>query len=95
MQRDVAVGVQLADRGAQPVGRADLDDRVDGEPEQLAAAHPGAGEGVDYEPVERVGQGAGGGHERGGLGVVEEPGQRLVLAGPVAANTGTRAGVSS
>jgi hypothetical protein len=44
VQRDVAVVVQLADGDAQPEGRADLDDGVDRESEELAATQPGAGE---------------------------------------------------
>ena len=43
VQRDVAVVVQLADRDPQPVGRADLHDRVDGEGQQLATTDAGAG----------------------------------------------------
>jgi len=44
VQRDVAVVVELADRDPEPVGRADLDDGVDGESEQFAFADAGAGE---------------------------------------------------
>jgi len=59
VQRDVAVGVHLADRGPEPERRADLHDRVGGETEELAFAHAGAGEQLDGEPVEGVGQCAG------------------------------------
>ena len=60
VQRDVAVVVELADRDPQPVGRADLHDRVDGEGEQFAAADAGAGEQFDDQPGQRIGVGAGG-----------------------------------
>ena len=78
VQRDVAVVVQLADRDPQPVGGADLHDRVDGEGEQLAAADAGAGEQFDDQPGQRVGVGAGGAQQLGRGGVVEEPWQRFV-----------------
>ena len=83
VQRDVAVVVEFADRDPQPVGGADLDDGVGGEAEEFAFAHAGAGQDLDREPAERVGQLPGGGHELRGGGVVEEPGQRFVLDGPV------------
>ena len=47
VQGDVAVVVELADRDAEPVGGADLDDGVDGERPELARAHPGAGQQLD------------------------------------------------
>ena len=53
------------------------DDGVGGEVAELAGAQPGAGEDLDDEPVARVGGGAGGGHERGGVAVVEELGERF------------------
>jgi hypothetical protein len=75
--------VELADGRAQPESGSDLDHGVDSQAEELALAHPGAGEDLDEHPVERVWQGPGGGHECGGPGVVEEPGQGAVLGRPV------------
>ena len=83
VQRDVAVVAELAERDAQPVAGADLDDRVGVQVRQLAGAHPGAGEQFDDEPVARVGAGPGGGHQPGGVAVVEELRQRLGLLGDV------------
>ena len=77
VQRDVAVVAELADRDAQPVGVTDVDDGVGGEVAQLTGAQPGAGEHLDDEPVARVGGGAGGGHEPGGVAVVEELRERF------------------
>src|SRR3954468_5608503 len=54
VQRNVAVVVQLADRDPQPVGRADLHDRVNGEGQQLATADPGAGKQLDDQPGQRI-----------------------------------------
>jgi hypothetical protein len=70
--------VELSDGNAQPVRRADLHDGVDREPEELAFAQAGAGQELDAQPVEGVGQRAGGLEELGGRGVVEEAGQGLV-----------------
>ena len=78
VQRDVAVVVQLADRDPQPVGGSDLDDRVNGQGEQFAAAHAGARQELDDQPGQRVGVGAGGAQQFRRGGVVEEPGQRFV-----------------
>src|SRR6266508_4247187 len=75
VQGDVAVVVELADRDAQPVGRADLHDGVDGEADEFAFAHAGAGEQLDGQADERVGVGAGSLEELGGGAVVEEPRQ--------------------
>ena len=44
VQGDVAVVVQLAGWDPKSVVRADLDDRVDGEREQLTFTDPGAGQ---------------------------------------------------
>jgi len=60
VQRDVAVVVQLADRDAQPVGGSDLDDTVDGQREQFAAADAGAGKQFDDQPRQRIGIAASG-----------------------------------
>ena len=78
VQRDVAVGVHLADRDPKPVGRADLHDRIDGECEQLAAADAGTGEQLDDQSGQRIGVSAGGAQQLGRGGVVEKPRQRLV-----------------
>jgi len=78
MQGDVAVVVELAERDPKPVGRADLDDRVNSEREQLALADPGAGQQFHDQAREWVRVGAAGAHELGGCGIVEESRQGLV-----------------
>ena len=78
VQRDVAVVVQFADRNSQPVGGADLHDRVDGEAEQFAAADAGAGEQFDDQAGQRIRVSAGGAQQLGRGGVVEEARQRFV-----------------
>lgn len=60
VQRDIAVGAQLAERHVEPVGGADLHDGVDGEVEELAFAQAGAGQEFHGQADERVGIGAGG-----------------------------------
>ncbi len=84
VQRDIAVGAQLAERHVQPVGGADLHDRVDGEVEEFAFAQPGAGQEFHGQADERVGVGAGGLQQLGERAVVEEAGQRLVAQRQVA-----------
>jgi hypothetical protein len=59
VERDVAVGVQLADRDVEPFAVADADDRVGGQAQEFAFAQPGAGEDLDGYPVEQGGQAAG------------------------------------
>jgi hypothetical protein len=54
MQGEVAVSVHLADRDTQPVGRADLYDRLDGQAKHLRPAHPGAGQDLDCQTREWV-----------------------------------------
>ncbi len=83
MERDVAVIVELAHGDAQPEGRADLHDGVDGEAEEFTAADTGAGEQLDDESRQRIRVGARHAHELAGRGVVEEAGQRLVHDGQV------------
>jgi hypothetical protein len=56
---------------------ADLGDGVGGEVAELTGAESGAGEHLDDEPGAEVGVAAGGGHEAGGVTVVEELRQRL------------------
>jgi hypothetical protein len=51
--------VELAEGDAKPVRRADLHDHVDGEGQQLAFAHAGAGQQLHDQAGERVGLGAG------------------------------------
>ena len=74
VQGDVAVVAEFADGDAQPVAVADAHDGVGVEVAEFAGAHPGAGEQFDDESVAGVGGGAGGGHEPGGVAVVEELG---------------------
>ena len=77
VQGDVAVVAQLADGDPQPVAVTDEHDGVGVEVAQLTGTQPGAGEDLDDEAVARVGGGAGGGHQPGGVTVVEELGQWL------------------
>ncbi len=77
VQRDVAVGAELAERDVQPVGGADLHDRVDGEVQELAFAQAGAGQELHGQADERAGAGAGGLQQLGERAVVQEAGQRL------------------
>ena len=86
VQRDVAVVAQLADGDAQPVAVTDEHDGVGVEVAQLAGAQSGAGEDFDDEAVAGVGGGAGGGHQPGGVAVVEELGQRFGAGWDVAAD---------
>ena len=95
MERDVAVGVQLADGDVEPFAVADLHDRVGGQSQELALAQPGAGEYLDSYPVEQGRQLAGCGQEPAGVGVVQEAGQRAVADRHVAGEEGLRAGASS
>src|SRR6185312_5166463 len=67
VQRDVTAVAELAQRDAQPVPGADLDDRVGVQAGQLAGPHAGAGQQLDHEPVAGVGAGPGGGHQPGGV----------------------------
>jgi hypothetical protein len=83
VQGHVPVIAELAQRDAQPVPGADPHHRVGVETGQLAGPHPGAGEQLDHEPVARVGAGPGGGHQPGGVPVVEELRQRLGFLGDV------------
>ena len=77
VQRHVAVVAEFADRDAQPVAVTDEHDGVGVEVAELTGAQPGAGEHFDDEPVAGIGGGAGGGHQPGGVAVVEELGQRF------------------
>jgi len=92
VQRDVAVGAELAERHVQPVGGADLHDGVDGEVEELAFAQAGAGQELHGQADERVGVGAGGLQQLGERAVVQEPGQRLVAERQVAGEDQHRGG---
>src|SRR5216684_3289327 len=70
VQRDVAAGAELAERDVQPVGGADLHDRVDGEVQELAFAQAGAGQELHGQVDERVRVGAGGLQQLGERAVV-------------------------
>ena len=83
VQRDVAVVAELAQRDPQPVPGADPHDRVGVQVGQLAGPHAGTGQQLDDQPVAGVGAGPGGGHQPGGVAVIEELGQRLGLFGDV------------
>ncbi len=83
VERDVAVGVQLADRDAEPVGGADLDDGIDGERTELAVAHPGAGQHLDDQAGEGVRIRPRRPQELGGRGVVEKAWEGLVDDGQI------------
>ena len=84
VQRDIAVGAEFAERHVQPVGGADLHDRIDGEVQEFAFAQAGAGQELHGQADERVGVGAGGLQQLGERAVVQEPGQRLVAERQVA-----------
>jgi hypothetical protein len=58
-QRDVAVGVHLPHRGAQPKRGPDLHHRIDGQAAELSLAHSGAGHYLDRDTVEPLGQSTG------------------------------------
>ena len=64
VQRDVTVVVELADRDPQPWRRVEVDDRVGGEAAELTDPHPGPGQQLDDEPIER--RSDGGLRRRGG-----------------------------
>jgi hypothetical protein len=72
VQRHIAVFADLAQRNAQPVPGADPHYRIRVQIGQLTGPHPGPGKQLDHEPVARVGAGPGGGHQPGGVRVVEE-----------------------
>src|SRR6266508_6980146 len=82
VQGDVAVVVELADGDPQPWCPVEHDDRVTGERAQLTDTHPGPRQQLDHQSVERRRNSRGGG-EAGGLGVVEEPWQRVVSDGDI------------
>jgi hypothetical protein len=78
MEGDHAVVAELADWDAQPVAvGADAGDSVGGELAGLGGPQAGAGEDLGDKPVTQDGMGARRGHERGGLLVGEELGDRL------------------
>jgi hypothetical protein len=54
MERDVTVVVHLAERDAEPVRRANLNDCVDREIEELPDSEPGGGEELDTQSHEGV-----------------------------------------
>jgi hypothetical protein len=88
VQWDVTVGVHLPHGGAEPERGPDLHDRVDGEAEKLALAHSGAGQHLDGDAVELLGQSACRGKQLGGAGIVEELGHGTVFDGAVAGEDG-------
>jgi hypothetical protein len=92
VERDVAVGVQLADGDVEPFAVADLHDRVGGQAQEFALAQPGAGQDLDGYPVEQGRQLAGCGQEPAGVGVVQEAGQRAVANRHVAGEDGVAGG---
>lgn len=55
VQGDVAIRAKLADRNVEPVSRADLDDCVDRQVQELALAQAGSSEELHREADERVG----------------------------------------
>jgi hypothetical protein len=77
VQRHVPVVAELAEPDAQPVGGADEDDCVGFQAGELAGPHPGPREQLHDQPVAGVSDGPGGGHQPGGVAVVEELRQRL------------------
>jgi hypothetical protein len=85
VQRHVAIVAELAERDPQPVPLPDADHGVGVQADQFAAAHAGAGEQLDDQPIARVPAGPGRGHELRGVAVIEELGQRLGSFGQVPA----------
>ena len=84
VQRQVAVLAELADRDVQPGPGADEHDGVGGQAGELADPQPGAQQHLDGDPHQHPAVGLGGAQQLRGRGVVEGPGQRVVLAGQVA-----------
>ena len=82
VQGDVAVVAELADRDPQPPGAADAADGIGVKVTEFACSQPGAGEELDDETVQGLGV-RGGGEQPGGLGVVEEPRERVIGDGHV------------
>ena len=78
VQGDVAVRAELADRNVEPVSRADLDDGVDRQVQELALAQTGPSEELHRQADERVGVVAGGLQQLGSCGVIQETRQRIV-----------------
>ena len=78
MQGDVAVRAELADRHVQPVGRANLDDGVDRQVQELALAKTGPSEELHRQADERVRVVAGRLQQLGCRGVIEETWQGAV-----------------
>ena len=87
--------MELAERHTQPVGRADLHDRVHRQIQELAFAQAGASQELDGEAHERIWVGSGGYQQLGSSAIVQEAGQRLIWDGKSPAKIGTRAGASS
>ena len=80
---DVPVGVQLADRHAQPVRRTDLDDRVHAEVDELALPQASSGEELDGDAYKWIRVSARGNQQLGRRCVIKKPGQRLIRDGEV------------
>ena len=77
MEWDVSVVVEFPDRDPQPRRRVQCDDRIRGEVAEFPDAHPGPGEQLDDEPIERL-RDRGLRGEAGGLRIVQEPWQRVI-----------------
>src|SRR5712691_5646671 len=78
MEWDVAIAVQLADRHPQPVRRANLDNGIDGQIDELAATQASAGEHLHTQAGERIGVGPCCPEQFGRRRIVEKAWQRLV-----------------
>ena len=78
VQGDVAVRAELTDRNVEPVSRADLDDGVDRQVQELTLTQTGPSQELHRQADERVGVVAGGLQQLGCRGVIQEARQRAV-----------------
>jgi hypothetical protein len=84
VQRQVAVLAELADRDVQPRPGADLHHRVRAQRDVLADPQPCPQQHLHRDPDQQPRVGLRRAQEPGGAGIIERPGQRVVLAGQVA-----------
>ena len=84
VQREVAVFAQFADRDVKPRAGADVHDGISAQRGVFADPQPGAQQHLHGDAHEHALVGLGCAQQPGGGGVVEGPGQRVVLAGQVA-----------
>ena len=83
VQRQVAVLAQLADRDVQPRPRADQDHGISREAGELTDPQSGAQQHLHGDAYQHPAVAVGSAQQLRGGGVIEGPGQRMVLAGQV------------